>query len=364
MEQEKPKKLRNYAIVEGYLRENNLKYEITKTGKKYITGDVIVSVSQFNAVRVRVRAFETVGQQNEPNEKYKSLSDLLTGNVVSIASYLQTLPDGTEYDIENLDKTLWEGAAKNATKVWLSGSIEEYLTIVVDDKGNEKETSSFSIVANNGGLKKESAKRPFNPRATVELDGRILNIRDEQKRDETNELVETGRKVIDYLYVDYKGVGHKFKLIAPNAFVNPQKKELGTIADFIDGNYEKDQTAKFNLAVNTIVKRKESKGKVSGWGQVSEPVVVTEFVRELIIIGGRTEGGINEDEPDYITNETAVSAQTLRLTQGKDNGQRAAQKRNAPKGAPAKGFGAQTSSPLPAAPVSDPFGGDDGFPDF
>lgn len=349
------KKLRNYAFVEGYLRESYLKADVTKNGVKCIKGEIIVATSRFNAQRIRVFAQETKFDGTE-NKSYKALLTLLNG-VTSIASYVSTLPNAVE-DMDSLDQATWEAAARVATKVWLSGSIEEYPTISVDDKGMERETSSFSFQAQNGSVRKDNDKHMFNPRCNVELDGVILGIRDETKHVD-EDTVETGRVIVDYLWTDYKGIGHKFKLIASNDPFDPANPTKGTIADYVKDNYEVGQTGQFNVAIVNLVEKKTLGTKNEGWGQVSQPTVVTNFTRELRIFGGRSRTGLGEDSEYFIPKEEVTAALSKRRVIAKENYDRAQARKNAT-AAPKvenKGFGASAAEfPDAASALS-------GFPD-
>jgi hypothetical protein len=260
--------------------------------------------------------------------------------------------------MDSLDQATWEAAARVATKVWLSGSIEEYPTISVDDNGMEKETSSFSFQAQNGSVRKDNDKHMFNPRCNVELDGVVLGIRDEMKRVD-EDTVETGRVIVDYLWVDYKGIGHKFKLIAANDPIVPANPTLGTIADYVKDNYEVGQTAQFNVAIVNLVEKKTLGTKNEGWGQVSQPTVVTNFVHELRIFGGRSRTGFGEDSENYIPKDDVTAALGKRRVVAKENYERAQARKNAT-AAPKvenKGFGASAAEfPDAASALS-------GFPD-
>ena len=348
------KKLRNYAFVEGYLRESYLKPDVTKSGVKCVKGEVIVATSRFNSQRVRVFAQETKADGTE-NKSYKSLLSLL-GDVTSIASYVSTLPNGVE-DLDSLDQSTWEAATRVATKVWLSGTIEEYPTISVDEKGMEKETSSFSFQARNGSVRKDNDKHVFNPRCNVELDGVILGIRDEMKR-VGEDTVETGRVVLDYLWTDFKDIGHKFKLIATDDPIDPKAPKGSTFADYVKDNYEVGQTALFNVAIVNITEKKTLGAKNEGWGQVSQPTVVTDFIHELRIFGGRSKVGYGEDDEHYVPKDEVTAALAKRRVVAKENFDNMQARKNAaaaPK-AEAKGFGTDSSSASAAAVVG-------GFPD-
>lgn len=345
--EENKKKLRNYAFVEGYLRECYLKEGVSPTGKAYISGDVIVSVTRFNAQRVHVFAFSTKTDGSK-NKAYESLKALLGDKVVTIAAYVKNLPqEGIELDL--LDENIWEAAAKVATKVWFSGSLEEYATISTGEDGKERETSTFSFRAANGAIRRDNDKRSFSPRSNVELDGSILAIRDEVKKGEgeSAEPEETGRLVIDYLYIDYKGIGHKFKLFAGVDRINPVDKNSDTFADYIRDHYEVGQTAKFNIAIVNLAEQKTIAPKETSWGQTSAPTVVTKFIHELRIIGGRSMDGISDDSDGFITKEEVTDASTKRRVNAKENWEQSQSRKNkssAPKSEPVKGFGQESAT--------------------
>jgi len=346
MEEEKStqKKLRNYAIVEGYLRDCNLKNDVTKSGKDCIKGEIVISTSRFESHRIRVFAFKN-DKDGKTNSKYASLAELMSPNISSIATYLATLGDDQQNDV--LDQGTWESAIKVAAKVWISGSIEEYLVISRDEQGKERETTSFSIRGTNGGIKADSVTHPFNPRATADIDGRIISIMPEIKRSkESGESEETGRSKIALLYIDWKGVGHQFQIYASDEQI-PQMGE--TFSEYVNSNYEQGQTAKFTVSIVNLSETKSVEPKKQGWGATSGPIVKTEFVHELRLIGGRTTAGISEGEPGYITGEEATVALTSRRTAGIENGEKRDSKAAA---APAKGFGSVGAS-APAGFVPD-----------
>lgn len=343
MEENIKKKSRNYALVEGYLRECYLK-EGETNGKPYISGDVIVSVNRYNAQRVRVWAFATKADGTK-NKAYDSLKALLGDKVVTIASYVNSI-EKEGVDVEMLDEDIWEAAIKVATKVWFSGSIEEYATISVDDNNKEHETSTFSFRASNGSIRKENEKRPFVPHSKVEVDGSILAIRDEQKRTDDEELEETGRVIIDYLYIDYKGIGHKFKLYAGTDHIDPKNPKSPTFADYIKDNYEVGQTADFNASIFNLAEQKTLAPKNVGWGQTSSPTVVTKFSHELRLYGARSTKGIDEDGIGYISKSEVTDAMTKRRVNAKENWERSQKRKNsipAPKQEVVKGFGSSSS---------------------
>ena len=338
MEETTKKKLRNYAFAEGYLRESYLEESTTKQGVACIKGDVVVSINRFNAQRIHVFAMATKFDGSK-NKAYESLKSLIGDKIVTIASYINSLPqDGN--DLELLDETVWDAATKVATKVWFSGTLEEYATISTDENGKEKETSSFSFRAGNGGIRKDNDKRAFNPRCNVELDGTILAIRDEQKRGEDDELTETGRLVLDYMWIDYKGTGHKFKLIAPADRISASSN--GTFAEYVRDNYEVGQTALFNVVIVNLVEKKETGGKaVEGWGQVSQPTVITSFVHELRIFGGRSKEGFGEDHEAFVPKDEVTAASAKRRVTAKENYERSQARKaeSSKKPEPQKGFG-------------------------
>lgn len=352
-EKTQQKKLRNYAFAEGYLRECTLERGTTKSGTPCLKGEVVIATSRFNSQRIRVFAFKE-NRDGKIDKKYESLETLLSPNVTSIASYLATLTEAPS--IDQLDQGLWEAATKAATKVWTSGSLEEYLTIGLDEHGNEHETSSFSFRGTNGGVKKEDAKRPFNPRVTADLDGRVLGITPEIKRVEgSEEPQETGRQIIQLLYIDFKGVGHKFKIYASDENITP---ELGTYADYVKDNYEVGQTAKFTVAVMNLVELRTIEPKQKGWGVSGGPITTTRFTHELRLIGGRTATGISEGEPDFVTDDEAKVAMSSRLIAGKENGEQRGRKGGVKPGQ-TKGFGVTSD-----APQSPDVIGESNFPSF
>lgn len=356
------KKLRNYAFAEGYLRESTLKQDVTKAGAPCIKGDVVVAIDRFNAQRIHVFAMATKNDGTE-NKAYTSLLNVIVAP--TMASCVSSLPnDGV--DLDDLDEKTWEAVTRTAAKVWFSGTLEEYATIsVTDEKGKEKEkeTSSFSFRASNGSIRRDKEKHPFTPRCNVELDGIITSIRDEVKKGEGEdaEPEETGRKVIGYLWVDYKGVGHEFKLYAGNDSIDPEAPSLGTYASYVEDNYEVGNLAQFNVAIVNLIERVESgkKGKSEGWGQVSETVVRPTFVHELRIYGGRSKIGLGEDSPLYVSKDDQVAAATKRRVLAKENWERSQKRKNeySAKNEPAssaKGFvDAVPTSAQPAFPDFD-----------
>lgn len=344
MEENTRKKARNYVLVEGYLRECYLK-EGESNGKPYISGDVVVSINRFNAQRVRVWAFATKADGITKNKAYDSLKSLLGDKIVTIASYVNSI-EKDDLDIEMLDEAIWEAATKVATKVWFSGSIEEYATISTDENGKEHETSTFSFRATNGSVRRDNDKRAFVPHSKVEIDGSIVAIRDEQKRGDGDDLEDTGRVIIDYLYVDYKGIGHKFKLYAGTDHIDPKNSKSPTFAEYVKDNYEVGQTADFNASIYNLAEQKTLAPKNVGWGQTSSPTVVTKFSHELRIYGARSTKGIEEDGIGYISKSEVTDALTKRRVNAKENWERSQKRKNAaPKVAePVKGFGVQENA--------------------
>ena len=352
------KKLRNYAFVEGYLRECTLKQDVTKAGTPCIKGDVVVATSRINAQRVHVFIMATKFDGSE-NKAYKSVLDVI--GAPTIAGYVSSLPN-EGHDLDDLGEKVWEAASHAAAKVWFSGTLEEYATISTDDKGKEKETSTFSFRAGNGGIRRDNDKRAFTPRCNVELDGIILGIRDEMKKNgagEDAEMEETGRKVIDYLWIDYKDIAHKFKLYAGTDLINPQAPSLGTFAEYVTNNYEVGNLAQFNVAIVNLVEYDNGKKKSKadeGWGQVNEPTFVPNFVHELRVYGGRSKVGYGEDSALYVPKDDQTAAAAKRRVLAKENWERSQKRKNeyAAKNQPAPSTKGFSDASIPEAPASFP----------
>ena len=365
------KRLKNYAIVEGVVRENNLKIGVNSKGSRYIGGDIIVSVSRTNAQKVRVYVYEK-RYDGSPNPNFGNLLTILPDKVVSIAGYLTSIGADETQSIDNLDQVVWETASKQATKVWLSGSLEEFVSVYVDEHGQERERSSFSISATNGGIKEVRPNRPFSPRVVVDIDGYIMRKFRETKRNEDGENEETGRLGLDLIYIDYKGVAHKFRLYAPHEEINIKTQGGDSypfyIDEIVDDNYDEGQTAKFTVSVLNLVEQKTVMSTSgSGWGTFSEPTIRTTFVHDIIITGGRSTSGIDPDSPDAIAKADVTAALTRRLEVGRENEARYQNKKNAaPAVAPGSGAAWMAEPQADGAKLGSDFSldatGGDGFP--
>ena len=147
--------------------------------------------------------------------------------------------------------------------------------------------------------------------------------------------------IVDYLYIDYKGIGHKFRLYAGTDAIDPKNPKSPTFADYIKDNYEVGQTADFNASIYNLAEKSVLEPKNVGWGQTSSPTTVTRFSHEMRIYGARSTKGIEEDGAGFISKEEVTDALTKRRINAKENWERSQKRKNsvpAPK-AEVKGFG-------------------------
>ena len=249
---EEKKSSRNFVLLVGSLKETTLELKTDNEGKRFVSGNVTVAVDEFNTHRVRFLVFE-----NQLKDKFDSVCGFLPSNVVSIASYLKANPTAN-----------FEVASKMAAKVWVTGSLEEYVKV-----SGENEKSSVTI---NGMKIGHSEADKFEPKATFELEGNIASLEDEVVDEE-----ETGRVKVELYVPAYKDLIYKMNFVVGtenNAAKFVREKFKAGDGLFIKGNLLAMRIQEMNDDEDVEVE--------DAFGEPTVPQYTTRFVREMVIVGG------------------------------------------------------------------------------
>ena len=300
------KKLQNSVRFVGYLQETTLEEKVSQKGRKFITGNVVVAVDEFNKHKVRFIIFEDQGK-----ERYEAISKFLPDNVISVASYLKSTPTAT-----------FAVASNMAAKIWIAAEFEEFVS-----RSGEKERTGVTLKGNSMGYCDENKK--FVPDATFEVDTYIDSL-----VEEVEEEKETGRLIVNTIIPDYKGLAYRVDFIAP--------VEDNT-AKFLREKYHSGDFAhlKGNLVAMRVNIATEVEELEDSFGGGSTQQYTTRFVRERRIKGG------NRIEA-FLTAEQVKQGLALREVEMDKNGQR----RAAAAAAREEGSTATAEEPTPApAPV-------------
>lgn len=288
------RKVDNEVKIEGYLRENGL--ELTRNNKQeeVIRGSLIVALDNVRSCKAQfyVNRFKPLkpGETTRQESKaYGKLVELLPGNTISIASLMKDHTAMTFDDAKEL-----------ATKVWIYGALQEYVR--KDEKGDV--ISSATIRGLSAGIKTESDKHPFTPKAGFEVEMYI-----EGKRPEMKDGEETGRIVLTGLIPEYDDSVSRIDFIATTDYANEEKTI--TVADYIEENYNIGQTVKiYGDVINTYV-RVEKEGGGHTFGRTLEPQYETTFISERQIFGG-TATPLDEDDENALKKAEIKAALALR----------------------------------------------------
>lgn len=313
----------NEAVIMGYLRANHLSAGTDARGNQCVKGSVTICINPYDSWRVRVY-IPAVKKNKEANSNYTyAVEHLLPLNTVDMEHKFAETNGGEAADLKNLSSDDWLALAEQCTKVYMKGRIEEDYRVESDPTNPKgKRTSSYYNITASLGFTRSG--KEFKPGVAVDLDGVILA---KQENEDTQDVT------LDYLWVDYHGVGHKFKLIAKNEPVISKKtgKPLGfTFAKFISENYDVNQTASLSCSVKNIKieeKPKDDEENAGGWGETVEDVTTTtRFVNQIFITGGLSSHGIGPDESSQAyTVEEIRKALAARETAGVENAKRIAE---------------------------------------
>lgn len=245
----------NQINIEGIVSEINLR-EISKDGKNYVCGDVVVRVDDAdgNVNMIPVSFISADKKTNgELNKNYARLLNLKEYN--SIAS--SGLENATKVQIRN---------AKMAENAFYSQNNDQVVSFI-------KINSNFFTKINDSN---------FNPTATFNIIGCIVKMEDEQKSID-GDLQETGRLVVNAAVVQYGDKVDVMKFIA-------EKPEH---IDFIKANWKEGDTVRIGGNVRYTEENVEVEQE-TGFGD-AEIRKYTKRIREFIIKRGSA-GPLDEEQ--------------------------------------------------------------------
>lgn len=292
MSTEKEKKSsRNFALVVGYLKETTLELKSSSDGRRFISGNVTVAVDEFNSHRIRFVVYE-----DQAKEKFDAVEKFLPSNVVSVASYLKSNPTAN-----------FAVASSMATKVWVTGALEEYVKL----KG-ENETRSVNVSGIKIGF---SDPEKFEPKATFEIDGVISSVDDEVVDEKA-----TGRATLGLYVPAYKDLIYLMNFVVQKEN-NAAKyvKEKFAVGDSIhlNGNL-------VSMMTRTLNEDDDNEELTDSFGEPSVPQYTTRFTREMVVTGG------SRITSDLLTKKAItdglVAREQLAISRGKKAAERAAAK--------------------------------------
>lgn len=318
----KNRKDNNVTLV-GYIKEDNLNLIKDKNNQSVIRGSLTITTDEkgANSHKVQFWTSETT-KKGEHSKDFDSLSELLPEKVVSVASYLEDNPGAN-----------FAEAAKAATKIWAFARFDEYVY-----RSGERVSSSITLKGSRAGLKKATDKTPFKPRAEFSIDVYLEDIRPEEDENES----ETGRTVVNGIYVDYRGIAQKYSFIAP---------EEDGIAGYINDHYTVGTTTNLKGDILNIVERKiDENAEDDHFGRGNGPQYKTTFVNERKIVGG-SKTPLKEGEEGAYSKEIIKAALAAREVLMDENGKRRAARENGETYAPKVDFSSKTDDSSRTAPI-------------
>lgn len=291
---EKKNKQENSVRLVGYLKEDNLEIIKNARGEQAIRGSIVVITDEQGLESHKVQFYVSETKKNgEHSTDFDNLSELLPEKAVSTASYLEDNPGAS-----------FEEAANASTKIWINARFEEYAYRV-----GERTDSMITVKGFKAGLKKATDKAPFKPEATFKVDVYIENIIKEVDED----MNETGRLVIDGIYLDYRGTAVKIPFVAP--------VEDG-IASYIGDHYEKGTTVHLDGdLVSLVIRKVDENAETNHFGRGGTVQYKTTFVRERRIHGG-SKTPLTEGEEGAYTKKAIVDGLSAREILMDENGKK------------------------------------------
>lgn len=272
---------KNIVNIVGILKELEIEEKTSKAGKDFVAGRAVIKVDQ------------------EINGKLRECEipvDIYANKLTSTGAVSKLYPMVVKYkeDFTSL-AACPEDQPELASKVVINGaSLNENAWI---DTRTGQPISSIRVRSN--FLNK--VKGDYEPGATFEITGVILN-----KIEETKDDQPTGRLKVKVAVVQYQGTVDVLDLIA----------ESESAVNFIQNNYEEGDTVNLTGRINmshTVRTWYEEQG-------FGEPIKrqQTESCRELIILGGSPSG--LEDTYSYDANDikAGLAARTARIQELKN----------------------------------------------
>lgn len=248
----------NIVELEGYLKENNLSKGVSSSGKDYISGSLVIAISEEEEFRIRFMAMK-IGATGEVNKIYSTLEALLPDHTTSIATLLNSQEGATFTEVK-----------RASTRVWARGQFDSF------DKKDVKNQihSAITLRGLSAGIKDERSKTDFAPKAKFDIEAYIDAIKPEK----TKEGEETGRIVISTYIPDfYSDVAFPAEFICESqsavssinayhkgdtgrfvGFLRNAKKEhiiKGETIEFMDGTQEDKSRVTYSFANERIIEK-------------------------------------------------------------------------------------------------------------
>lgn len=326
-------KVVNLIKVKGYLKENNLEFLTDSKGGKVARGSVTIALNATQAYKVQFYANEFT-KGGSASKTYTNLLNFMPGKVMSISQFLKD-NEGANYDT----------AKANATKVWITGSLEEWAT--KNEAGKVDSRSRFKGI----GIGVDT-KPTFEPEATFEVDVYIKNIKEETVM-EDDEPVETGRLIIEGITPTYDGA-----CMYLNYVTDP------SVTEYIKDHYNQYETATIRGKLVNLMIKEEKETANTGFGMKSiSNSAETKFIDERVILGGDSDSKLCEDDDAvYGFSKAEIKECLVKRTEVIENNTKKKKESDAKKAAAEanKGFTNNNASPFVQTPTATKdFGFDD-----
>lgn len=251
---------KNFVIITGYLKEDELKLGTSKNGDENISGPLTIALEDGQEFRLwyysnrykKPRAGETKGEEGKP---YKNLCKLLPEKVVTLNSLVESNPNTA---IDNLRNA--------ATKVRCVAKFEERFF-----KGNDDQVHSQAEIR---GVSAEIVTGKFEAKTYFKVSGFVDKM--EMEKDKNGD--ETGRVFIDLLLPTYNGSVHNIRFTSKNSEVGEGMLSM----------LSRGETYEFEgeLRRLEVVSQPDSAPVRGGFGQKPVQAPTTRFVNERLIVYG------------------------------------------------------------------------------
>lgn len=256
------KSLENTVDVVGRVKEVNLETGVTRNGKENIKGSVTVLVKESVDGEVRSHDIRVQVYSN----KFKANGDI------------NGLYSGYETVMNEYKSIADTGNEQEADLVHVQGELALNEYVGQDGKrhsNNRVEARFFNRID------KDQAKKLRGPKAIVNIEGIVTNIKD--KLD--GEGLPSGEKTLEAFNVNFFGkLRENSKPIIPFDVVVPED-----LAEPFEDLYDKHDTGKLTLKINNYASeaQEDDVEEVSGFGNTEElKKVKRSFVNNLELIGG------------------------------------------------------------------------------
>jgi hypothetical protein len=263
-------KTHNKAEVAGYLKIVNLEKKKNDEKENVIQGSITIQYGEADDNQVEVKVYKKELTANGNVAKaYEKLVDLMDNGI--------TMAKAQEMSAKSEDERTFEATK---VRIWGNGDFTPELRLneYYREDGEYSCRPEVSMGFGNIGLDVDSEKF----KGSFE---NVIFVHKTPKMEKDKDGDETGRLIIEGLYVDYKNK------VKPLTFVVADEEIVEGMEDV-----EKGDTIEVfgQVKIAKIVKTKVKKSGFGGKGKVEEDV---SFVSELLVVGGNP---IEEDESRWI----------------------------------------------------------------